>query len=180
MSLSAREQQKLDAIGHQLASSDPKLASLLATFTRLNSGEEMPVRERIQASWRLGWRARAARRPGARHWARKAPRAARAPRAVRACWRLGWQQALTLWLLIATALVVVAVMISRGQPRACVPSWAIACTRQASAHRFRSPHPAGSHIHNGSRGAVRAQPGGSHQRLPGVSPVGGSSAASGS
>jgi hypothetical protein len=64
MSLSAREQQKLDAIGHALASSDPKLASLLATLTRLNSGEEMPVRVRIQVSWRLGWRARAARRPG--------------------------------------------------------------------------------------------------------------------
>ena len=47
MSLSAREQQALDSIGDELAGADPKLASLLATFARLASGEEMPVREKI-------------------------------------------------------------------------------------------------------------------------------------
>ena len=45
MSLSASEQQALDSIEATLTSSDPKLASLLAIFTRLASGEEMPVRE---------------------------------------------------------------------------------------------------------------------------------------
>jgi len=48
MSLSAREQQALDSIEDEMAGSDPKLASLLATFARLASGEEMPVREKSQ------------------------------------------------------------------------------------------------------------------------------------
>ena len=49
MSLSPKEQQALASIEDGLAGSDPKLASLLATFARLASGEEMPVREKIQA-----------------------------------------------------------------------------------------------------------------------------------
>jgi hypothetical protein len=48
MSLSAWEQQALDSIEDELAGADPKLASLLATFARLASGEEMPVREKIR------------------------------------------------------------------------------------------------------------------------------------
>ena len=40
MSLSASEQQALDSIEATLTSSDPKLASLLAIFARLASGEE--------------------------------------------------------------------------------------------------------------------------------------------
>ena len=39
MSLSASEQQVLDSIEAALTSSDPKLASLLAIFARLASGE---------------------------------------------------------------------------------------------------------------------------------------------
>jgi len=48
MSLSASEQQALDSIEATLTSADPKLVSLLATFARLASGEEMPVRERVR------------------------------------------------------------------------------------------------------------------------------------
>ena len=48
-SLSARDRQALDSIDDQLAGSDPQLASLMATFTRLSSGEEMPHREDIRA-----------------------------------------------------------------------------------------------------------------------------------
>jgi hypothetical protein len=48
MSLSASEQQALDSIEATLTSSDPKLASLLAIFARLASGEEMPARERVR------------------------------------------------------------------------------------------------------------------------------------
>jgi hypothetical protein len=47
MSLSAREQQALDSIEDELAGSDPKLASLLATFAGHASGQEMPAREKI-------------------------------------------------------------------------------------------------------------------------------------
>ena len=46
MSLSAWEQQALDCIGDELAGSDTKLASLLATVRRHASGEELPVRGR--------------------------------------------------------------------------------------------------------------------------------------
>ena len=47
MSLSAWEQQTLDSIKDGLVGSDPQLAALLTTFTRLASGEEMPVQEEI-------------------------------------------------------------------------------------------------------------------------------------
>ena len=39
MGLSEREQQALDSIEDGLAGSDPELASLLATFTRLTAGD---------------------------------------------------------------------------------------------------------------------------------------------
>jgi hypothetical protein len=52
MSLSAREQHALDSIEDGLSGTDPVLASLLATFTQLTAGEEMPVPERIPAGGR--------------------------------------------------------------------------------------------------------------------------------
>jgi Protein of unknown function (DUF3040) len=53
MSLSAHEQQALESIGDELTVSDPELASLLTTFTRLTAGEDMPVRDqtRTRARW---------------------------------------------------------------------------------------------------------------------------------
>ena len=52
MSLSAWERQTLDSIGNGLAESDPELATLLTTFARLASGEEMPAAEEISGtSW---------------------------------------------------------------------------------------------------------------------------------
>ncbi len=53
MSLSASEQQALDSIEATLTSADHKLVSLLATFARLASGEEMLVRERVRIHRRL-------------------------------------------------------------------------------------------------------------------------------
>lgn len=53
MSLNAHDQRELDAIEHELSGSDPKLALLLATFTRLAADEEMPVREGIRARGHL-------------------------------------------------------------------------------------------------------------------------------
>jgi hypothetical protein len=52
MSLSVWEQQALDSIKDRLAGSDPQLAALLTTFTRLASGEEMLVQEDILAGSR--------------------------------------------------------------------------------------------------------------------------------
>ena len=48
MSLSSWERQALDAIKEGLARSDPRLAALLGTFTRLVSSEAMPSQERSQ------------------------------------------------------------------------------------------------------------------------------------
>jgi hypothetical protein len=49
MSNSDHEQQVLESIEGDLASTGPKLASMLAIFARLTAGEEMPVREKL---WR--------------------------------------------------------------------------------------------------------------------------------
>lgn len=63
MGLSAQDQQALDAIEGSLADSDPRLASMLSTFSRLTADEEMPSRESIRSAWlrydRRRWRYKA-------------------------------------------------------------------------------------------------------------------------
>lgn len=88
MSLTAREQQALQAIEDRLAGSDPELASLLATFTRLTSSEEMPVRERVQRGWQ--WALRRLRRRKHLH------RGKVSLHLRRLCQRLRWQRAVLL------------------------------------------------------------------------------------
>lgn len=101
MSLSAWERQALNSIKDGLAGSDPELAALLSTFTRLASGEEMPAREKIPASSR-----RALRRI----------RRARPRRGIhRTGRRLSFQRvALLLWLLTTAALIAIALALSAG------------------------------------------------------------------
>lgn len=122
MSLSVREQQALDSIEDGLCGSDPRLASLLATFTQLTAGEEMPVREKIRAGWR-----RATRRS---HRNRRHP-----PRDMMGL------QAVLLWLLISVVLIAVALALSRGSGGggggACPMSWAAACAVQPPGHAAR-------------------------------------------
>jgi hypothetical protein len=66
MGLDPQEQRSLKSIGERLSGSDPGLASLLATFTRLTSAEEMPAREEIRpGGGRHGIRARSLRRSAA-------------------------------------------------------------------------------------------------------------------
>jgi Protein of unknown function (DUF3040) len=50
MGLSAWEQKALNSIEDELASSEPKLAALLGTFTELASSEEMPPRDKVRES----------------------------------------------------------------------------------------------------------------------------------
>lgn len=121
MSLSAREQQALGSIEDELAGSDPKLASLLATFARHASGEEMPVREKIPN--------RALRRGTVRRPAR------------RLFPRLGLQQTmLLLWLTATIALIAIALVLNRDSRNGpCPESWGMTCTQQAPVH---SPRPA--------------------------------------
>jgi hypothetical protein len=134
MSLSEREQQTLDSIKDRLAGSDPRLAALLATFTRLTAGEEMPLREKIRASSR-----RAARCWSGKH--RHLRRDTTRWPAYRMYQRLGFRQAgLLLWLVIAIVLISVAVAVSRGSGQGgCMASWAGVCAESTPAHSSTSP-----------------------------------------
>jgi hypothetical protein len=112
MSLSAREQHALGGIEDGLARSDPKLAAMLATFTRLTSGEEMPAGEEVTAVRpdTRGLR-RLFRWPGVRY---TVP---------------------LLWMLIAIAVIAFAVAASRGGGRiGCLKSWTVACVSPVPAH----------------------------------------------
>ena len=131
MSLSAREQQALDSIEDEMAGSDPKLASLLATFARHASGQEMPAREKMPNP--------ALRRGNVRRPAR------------RLFPRLSLQQTmLLLWLTVTIALIAVALVLNRDSRNGpCPESWGVVCTQQEPVH---SPRPA---AHKRSAGQVR-------------------------
>ena len=125
MSISAKEQQALASIEDGLAGTDPKLASLLVTFARLASDEEMPVREKIRAT-----RHRAARRPH-RNQSQRRGHARRDAR--RLCLRLGWPQTmLLLWVAVTIALVAVALILNRDSRNGpCTESRPLVCAPQA-------------------------------------------------
>lgn len=128
MSLSAREQQALHSIEDGLAGSDPRLASLLATFTRLTAGEAMPLREKTRA----GYRHATGRQ---RSW-RRHPRPGPVSRNAHNMYHhLGWRRAgLLLWVLISIALIAIALVVNRGGSKGtCTGPWAMVCTRQATA-----------------------------------------------
>jgi hypothetical protein len=132
MSLSEREQQALEAIEDRLTGSDPKLASLLATFTRLASGEEMPVREKIRAQW-----ARPTRR-----WRRNRRDQRTSGLCQPACrrWRrLGWERVMLLLALTAVIAATAVTLIINGGGRkpGCAGPWASACAQQTPAHSSR-------------------------------------------
>jgi Protein of unknown function (DUF3040) len=104
MSLSAWEQQALDSIKDDLAGSDPQLASLLTTFTRLASAEEMPVQETIVSG-----------------------RSRRMAGHVKLQWAV-----LLLWLLITVAMITVALTLSHGGGQGtCTGSWPTLCSHPA-------------------------------------------------
>jgi hypothetical protein len=137
MSLSAREEQLLGSIEDGLARSDPKLAWMLGTFTRLASGEEMPVREKIDPACLVA-SLRHRPHPGRDVTHRDVTRR----RARRLYQRLGFPQYRVLWLatVVAVALVAVALVVSRGggssssSQGSCPTSWSAVCTAPASTH----------------------------------------------
>ena len=122
MSLSAWEQHTLDSIKDGLAGSDPGLAALLTTFTRLASDEEMPVQEEIPAGSprtirRSPHRSRDRRRAGRR------PRSRRSPRYPKLQWVV-----MLMWLVITAVVITIAVVMSHGGSQgACEGAWP-ACT----------------------------------------------------
>ena len=98
------EHQALDSIQNALDHTDPKLASLLAMFTRLASREEMPAHEMVRSPLRHPpYRRRPRPRKG------KAPHHHRSP-----------QRAVILaWLITSIAVITVAVILSHGGPAPC-------------------------------------------------------------
>ena len=116
MSLSAWEQDALDSIKNGLADSDPALVAQLTMFARLASGEDMPVREKLQAVKRQV-----------------------ATRRRRMYQRLGMSRAMVLvWLVTTLTLIVAALASSRGDgPRNCAGSFFTLCGGASAA-----PHPA--------------------------------------
>jgi len=110
MSLSAHEQHALHSIEDSLCVSDPELASLLATFSRLTAGEDMPVREKSRA--RRGSVIRRSRRNRRRRLG-----GIRRPPASRSRRYLVWQGAgLVLGLVVAAGIVAGALALTGLRP----------------------------------------------------------------
>jgi hypothetical protein len=107
MSLSTWELQALDSIKDGLAGSDPDLATLLTTFTRLAADEEMPARATLQARSRRA--IQRSRRRG-RHGAEQAYQ------------RLRSRHAVLTWLLVTMVMIGAALALSRGNGQAACSS----------------------------------------------------------
>jgi hypothetical protein len=114
MGINERERQALRSIEDRLAGSDPPLASMLAKFARLTSGEEMPAWEKIRARSRqvltrrvLGRQRRERRRPH---------RAAPLRPAHRLQLARGWQPAMLVLIIFAGLLAVALVLGTTGHP----------------------------------------------------------------
>jgi hypothetical protein len=124
MSPDAWEQDSLDSIKNGLADSDPALVARLAMFTRLASGEAMPVRDQLQAASRRMVRS-PARRAGRMH-----------P-------RLGLPGTMLLvWLVTTAALIAAALTSSRVGPHLnCTGTWGTLCARTSSAPQAAQPIP---------------------------------------
>ncbi len=129
MSLSAWEQQALDYITDDLTGSDPALTQLLASFTELAAGEEMPALEKIRAG---------SRRPICRPRRRRSFRRGSVGRGVRSILRrLGFRwTALLLWVVISGALIAVGLVLGNGSGQAgtCTVAWPAVCATATPAH----------------------------------------------
>lgn len=123
MSLSSWERQALDSIKEGLARSDPRLATLLSTFTRLVSTEAMPGQEKIAATRRRAIPC-SQRRP--RHRGRGAIACA-CSRSTAAVVNPQWA-VMFLWLVITVAMITLALVSNRGgSAGSCVGLWRPVC-----------------------------------------------------
>ena len=116
MSLSPWEQDALDSIKDGLTDSDPGLVARLGIFTRLASGEAMPVREKLQVV------SRQAVQRGAR-------------RSRRLYLRLDVSRTMLLvWLVTTLTLISAALASSRASgPGTCAGFWGSLCGHEAAA-----------------------------------------------
>ena len=110
MSCTEAETRARGSIADGLAGADPRLASMLAIFSRLAAGEEMP--------------------------ARRYPRRGVAfPHARRRYARLGWQQAmLVLGAVISAAMLAAALALTASGPTTCARSVGTACPLPSITH----------------------------------------------
>ncbi len=123
MGLSSRDRQALASIEGRLEGSDPRLASMLATFSRLAADEEMPARESIRAGRR--------RAVGQlRNRAGTADAGAEPGQRVRPRWR---RRALMLWLAMTLALIGAALAASHAGDSETCATWSAACASRARA-----------------------------------------------
>ena len=110
MSTARWEHQALDSIQGALGHTDPKLASLLATFSRLVSSEQMPAHEKVRSPLR---------HPP--HRRRSRPRRGQGLHRHRSLQRA----AVLTWLLTSIAMITVAVILSRSGPAPCPQAFGI-------------------------------------------------------
>jgi Protein of unknown function (DUF3040) len=126
MGLSAHEQRVLESIEERLVGSDPKLASLLTTFTRLTAGEALPAQENTGKGLRRILSLNRSRRYRRRGRMRRARRNRTHLR-----WQLAWP---LLWLAVSMAMIAVALVASqRGGTGACLTRVS-ECAGQPRAH----------------------------------------------
>lgn len=125
MSLSSWERQALDAIKEGLARSDPRLVTLLGTFTRLVSSEDMPAQEKIAASPRRTIPC-SQRKPRQRGRADTGVGACACSRSSAGLIDAQWGVML-LWLVITVAMITVALVSNRGGGAATCTGWHTVC-----------------------------------------------------
>ncbi len=104
------EHEALDSIQSALGHTDPKLASLLAMFSRLASSEQMPAHEKV----RFPLRHPPHRRRSRPRWGQALHRHRSLPRA-----------AVLTWLIASITMITVAVILSRGGPAPCPQAFGI-------------------------------------------------------
>lgn len=132
MSLSARDQEALDRIAGEIASSDSNLTAMLDTFTRLTEGERLPAGEEVRQS-RGGRhvRERGQRARPLRAWLR--------PRAVPG--GLVWLPAAAI-LVLTAVIAITAVLSGPAKSGGCGYLRGLSCAGPVHA-RPPAPHPAG-------------------------------------
>ena len=123
MSLSPWEQDALDSIKNGLADSDPGLVVRLAMFTRLASGEAMPVRDTLQAVSQRVVRRGAGAAAGSYQ-------------------RLNLGRVMLLvWLITTLALIAAALATSRASAGTCAGSTSALCRGASTAPQTARPFP---------------------------------------
>ena len=110
MSPAGWEHQALNSIQSALGHTDPKLASLLATFSRLASNEEMPPHERVRSPLHHP--------PYRRSYRRRRGKALDHGRGLQ-------RTVILIWLVTSVTLITVAVILSNGGPATCPHAFGI-------------------------------------------------------